>query len=163
MPITAERLKEGGQARRARMAAHLVHIDLHGNVTRQFLTTDAARWQNIAVDMPDDLDRVGLLRILRDRTHQSLSESGGRPLLMRWIMTDSDECSDTQSDLLAARLREGGLAEEILQSLRHEFGMSDPPVWHFEIDVEPPTVLPSGWYEEDTVLGDLAMCAKVSI
>ena len=53
------------------------------------------------------------------------------------------------------RLREGGLAEELLGSLRQEFKSHVPGIWHAELEVEPPTILPPGWYEEDTVLGDL--------
>ena len=39
--------------------------------------------------------------------------------------------------------------------MRNEFGMEVPGIWSLSLEAEPPTILPSGWYEEDTVLGDL--------
>jgi hypothetical protein len=68
---------------------------------------------------------------------------------------DGDQLSDTRSDLLAARLRQGPLAGDILRALRQEFGAEVPGVWSATLEAAPPEVLPSGWYEEDTVLGDL--------
>jgi len=133
----------------------LVEIDERGHVHRQTIATDVVRWHTIPVEMPDQIDVGGLLRLLRDRTNQLLEAGAGRQLFVRWILTDEDELTDTQSDLLAARLREGGLAEELLDSLRQEFKTHSPGIWHLAIEVEPPTVLPAGWYEEDTVLGDL--------
>ena len=105
--------------------------------------------------MPNHLDQQGLLRLLRDQARELSRAASGRQLMVRWKLTDGDQLADTHSDLLAARLREGGLANEVLLALRREFGAECPGLWSVSLEVEPPEVLPSGWYEEDTVLGDL--------
>lgn len=133
----------------------LVDVDRRGRTVRQTMTTDVLRWYTELVDLPDHIDQHGLLRLLRDQCHRLAEDAAGRQVMVRWMLTDSDQLTDTRSDLLAARLRQGGLARDLLSSLRAEFGAEVPGVWPVEIDAEPPAVLPSGWYEEDTVLGDL--------
>jgi hypothetical protein len=133
----------------------VVAVDSRDRTHRQTMTTDVARWHVEALDLPDMIDQHGLLRMLRDHCHRFIENAAGRQVLVRWMLTDSDQLTDTRSDLLAARLRQGGLACDLLASLRAEFGQQVPGVWPVEIEAEPPTVLPSGWYEEDTVLGDL--------
>jgi hypothetical protein len=133
----------------------LVEIAPGGKVSRQSVTTDVVRWENVEIELPDQIDPPGLLRILRERTHHLLETTGNRQLLVRWCVIDSDETTDTRSDQLVARLREGGLADQMLESLRHEFASATPGVWHLEFDIAPASVHPAGWYEEDTVLGDL--------
>ena len=44
---------------------------------------------------------------------------------------------------------------QLLNSLRAEFGMGTPSVWSVQLTAEPSSRLPTGWYEEDTILGDL--------
>jgi hypothetical protein len=39
--------------------------------------------------------------------------------------------------------------------LHDRYGREVPGVWVTEVTAEPPALLPSGWYEEDTVLGEL--------
>ncbi len=133
----------------------VVNVDKRGRTVRQTMTTDVVRWHTEAFDLPDQVDQHGLLRLLRDHCHQLNESSAGRQVLLRWNLTDSDQLTDTRSDLLAARVRQGGLARDLLASLRGEFGTQIPGIWPVDIDADPPTVLPSGWYEEDTVLGDL--------
>ncbi len=133
----------------------LVEIDSRGRLTRTTVPTDVVRWCNVEIELPNSADRSSVLRMLSRRTHQLMESLGQHQLLIRWILTDGDELEDTRSDMFAARLREGGLADDLLNSLRTEFGTVSSSVWHVEIDVRPPTVFPSGWYEENTILGDL--------
>ncbi len=133
----------------------LVEIDDRGRVERRSIACDVVRWNQVEIELPDSIDQAGLFAMLRDKSHQALEAADGRQVILRWRVTDANESSDTRSDVLMARLREGELSEEILQALRHEFGDVVPGVWHESIDVEPPARLPAGWYEEDTILGDL--------
>ncbi len=75
--------------------------------------------------------------------------------MVSWLLTDGDQLADTRSDLSIARLRQGNIGGEILAALRREFGADVPGIWPVSLEAEPPAVLPAGWYEEDTVLGDL--------
>lgn len=122
---------------------------------RQTIATDVVRWHHQILELSDHLDQQGLLRMLREHARQLADTAAGRQLLVRWTVTDGDQLADTRSDILAARLREGGLANELLTTLRREFGAESPGVWSVSLEAEPPEILPSGWYEEDTVLGDL--------
>jgi DNA repair exonuclease SbcCD nuclease subunit len=133
----------------------VVAVDGRGRTHRQTMTTDVVRWHTEVFELPDQIDQHGLLRMMRDHCHRQSEQAAGRQVLLRWRLTDSDQLTDTRSDLLAARVRQGGLARDLLTSLRAEFGEQIPGVWPVDIEAEPPTVLPSGWYEEDTVLGDL--------
>ena len=108
------------------------------------------------------MDTAMLTRVMRDRVQQLTESVGDQQLLIRWVIADADELTDSQSDILIGRLREGGLADELLQLLRSEFGTQSPGAWSTEMDVLSPTVLPSGWYEEETILGDLLRVVKLA-
>ena len=133
----------------------LVEIDRRGRLHKRNISLDAARWCNVQVEVGDDMNCAGLVRLLRDRTHQLIETSPDQQVLIRWMLSDSDELNDSQGDILLGQLREGGLADELLDSLRKEFGMKVPGAWSVEFDVQPPDSLPAGWYDEDTILGDL--------
>ena len=134
----------------------LVSVDGSGRIHRQLIPVDAVRWQNEILELPDTMTEDQLLRLLRDQCRAvAIQSEADQVTIVSWLLTDSDQLTDTHSDLLAARLRSGGLDEDILRSLREEFGSQQPCVWAASIEAEPPSVLPAGWYEEDTVLGDL--------
>jgi DNA repair exonuclease SbcCD nuclease subunit len=133
----------------------IVDVDHRGVTQRHTVTTDVVRWHKEQIDLPDHIDSQGLLRLIRDRAHALAETVAGRQALVTWVLTDGDQTTDTRSDLLAARLRQGSLTGELLQALRNEFGREVPGIWSLSLETEPPTILPSGWYEEDTVLGDL--------
>ena len=43
----------------------------------------------------------------------------------------------------------------MLNRLREQFGTKKLGVWTVSLSAEPPDALPVGWYEDETVLGDL--------
>jgi hypothetical protein len=118
------------------------------------------RWHEEQIELPEHIDSQGLLRLMRDRSHAIAETMAGRQVLVKWVLTDGDQMSDSASDVLAARLRQSNLSGELLQSMRNEFGMDVPGLWSISLAAEAPAVLPSGWYEEDTVLGDLLRCVQ---
>ncbi len=133
----------------------LVDVDEAGIVSRQVIPTDVVRWHNERLELPDHMDRQSLLRHLRDRTRQLGHTHANKLLIVSWHVTDSDQLADTRSDRLAAQLRQSDLSQEILGNLRNEFGMSVPGIWTESLSADTPIIYPAGWYEEDTVLGDL--------
>lgn len=133
----------------------LVDVDHRGTTHRHFVATDVVRWVVESVELPKQADANGLLRMLRERARKLLDQSEGQQVLVRWHVVDGDQTTDTPSDLLTARLRQGELAGEMLQVLRDEFNASVPGVWSISLEAVAPELLPAGWYEEDTVLGDL--------
>ena len=101
------------------------------------------------------MDQAGLLQLLRQRARAVGEQSAGRPTLVHWSLTDGDQAKDTSSDQLAARLRQGGADAQLLNASSREFGTGTPSVWSIQLTAEPASRFPSGWYEEDTILGDL--------
>jgi hypothetical protein len=133
----------------------LVDVDEAGIVSRQVISTDVVRWHNERLELPDHMDQQSLLRHMRDRTRQLGHTHADKLLMISWRVADSDQLTDTRSDQLAAQLRQSDLSQDVLATLRNEFGMSVPGVWTESLSADTPIVYPAGWYEEDTVLGDL--------
>ena len=133
----------------------IVELDSRGRCETRFVATDVLRWAQETLELSPDVDQGGLLQLLRQRARAVLEQSAGRPTLVQWYLADGDQTHDTHSDQLAARLRQGGADVQLLNSLRAEFGMGTPSVWSLQLTAEPPSRLPRGWYEEDTILGDL--------
>jgi DNA repair exonuclease SbcCD nuclease subunit len=133
----------------------VVTVDHDGKAEERYISTDVVRWVRELIELPDEIDLGGLLRLMRERALRVVEQAAARQHLVEWIISDGDQTTDTPSDVLVARLRQGGCDAEILNALRAEFGAGTPGVWSLGLTVEPPSVLPSGWYEEDTVLGDL--------
>ena len=133
----------------------LIDVDVDGIVTRQTIPTDVVRWQTERLELPDHMDGQGLLRQLRDRLRQLSQTHSDKLMMVSWQIIDSDQLTDTRSDLLAAQLRQSDLPQEIIGTLRSEYGMTVPGVWTESLSADTPSVYPAGWYEEDTVLGDL--------
>ena len=133
----------------------LVDVDEAGLVSRQMIPTDVVRWHTERIELPDHMDRQGLLRLLRDRARQLGQTHSDKLLIVSWHIVDSDQLTDTRSDYLAAQLRQSDLPEEIVRTLRSESGTLVPGVWTESLSADTPSVYPGGWYEEDTVLGDL--------
>jgi hypothetical protein len=133
----------------------LVDVDDAGIVSRQVIPTDVVRWHSERLELPDHMDKPSLLRYLRDRTRQLGHAHADKLLIVSWRVADSDQLTDTRSDQLAAQLRQSDLSQEFLATLRTEFGMCVPGVWTESLSADTPVVYPAGWYEEDTVLGDL--------
>lgn len=132
-----------------------VTFDHSGQVDSQLVPTDVVRWHSARVELaPDTADRE-LYRFLCGETERLLDENPGVQMLARWSVADGDQLTDTQSDQLAARLRQDKLARKLVHKLQRKYGQEVPGVWTVEVEAEPPDILPRGWYEEDTVLGDL--------
>jgi hypothetical protein len=55
---------------------------------------------------------------------------------------------------LVNRLRPGGLADELLDDLRRQFGERSPTAWSVSIQCDSPLSVPAEWYDQETCLGD---------
>ncbi|HEY6564716.1 MAG TPA: hypothetical protein VIY86_09490, partial [Pirellulaceae bacterium] len=133
----------------------LVSVDSRGRFESQFCPLDVVRFEQRRFILPAEQDAVGIARALREQTQRLAEQASGRQILVEWTLVDGDQSEDTRSDVVAAGLRQGGLGGEWMRSLNAEFGATIPGVWTLSITAEPPSRLPVGWYEEDTILGDL--------
>lgn len=124
---------------------HLVHVDPEHKIRVQFMPTDSLRWHVEHVQFSSEVARHVLQDTLRDRMKKVVAEAGDRTTLV----------SINIEGLARSRgVRYEHLEAELTAFLRHEFGYGTPPVWVAEVNVQPPSKLPSVWYEEDTLLGD---------
>ncbi len=136
----------------------IVEVDSHGEFHRRFVETDVARWVTVTQELPGGTDQAGLLRVLRERAAQL--NSGSRPLLVSWQLSDGDLQRNGSNDGLARHIRQGGGDVELLAALRGEFGGGKPPVWSNSLRVKRPVDLRLNCQEEETVLSDLLQCVQ---
>lgn len=124
----------------------VVQVDAGGQPQPAFEATDVIRWFNPRIGVEENATRDDLEKSLRERVKTLREEAKGTGLLVNWIITGDGP--------LARELRRGGLAQELTQWLRAEFGQESPAVWTNSILAEPPARFPAARYEEATILGD---------
>lgn len=125
----------------------LVQIDEQGAVKTSSLATDVLRFVNERVAIDSGASRDDLESLLRERLTSLRDASPDRPLLISWTVNGTGP--------LAAALRRGQLAAELLGRLRADFGCAPPaPAWSVSLESELPDDLPIEWYEQQTILGE---------
>lgn len=139
----------------------LVSVDHEGKTRTQLLVTDSVRWheERLAIEgsaKPDDLHQQ-----LSARMRTLASEAGDRTSLVSWTIEALGPLPE--SARLGWLSRRSAQAAELLAWLRDEFGKSVPPIWTASLEIAPPAALPTGWYEEDTILGDFLRAVQVHL
>ncbi len=130
----------------------VVEVDQDGKTHRRKIATDIVRWHRQQLELTDAMTRTELEDVLCDHTRQLSESASGRQIFLSWSIIQG---ASAPAWRLAAQLRQGGVADELTDTLRRRFGMTKPGVWTVGLDVVPPERLPRAWYEEDTILGDL--------
>lgn len=133
----------------------LVHVDENGQTRCQLVPTDVVRWHEENITLTEGITQKNLEDVLRDRSHHLRETAAGRQLLVSWSISEAESMTHDRRNPLSARLRQGAWVDEMTMRLRQEFGEETPGVWTVQIQAIPPERLPSSWYEEDTILGDL--------
>lgn len=123
----------------------LVQIDEHGQVKTSLLTTDVLRWQTETVEITANLSVEDFTRRLRDRAQQILNAGSGAMQLISWRVNGAGT--------LVSKLRHGTLAGEVVRDLRSQFSQRQPAAWTVDLQVEPNTIWPESWYEQESLLG----------
>jgi hypothetical protein len=125
----------------------LVQLDEQGAVKMTSLATDVLRFVNERLPLEPGASRDDLEALLRERTSSLCESSPDRPLLISWTVTGSGP--------VAAALRRGQLAAELLARLRADYGCASPaPAWSVSLASDLPDDLPVEWYEQQTILGE---------
>ena len=75
-----------------------------------------------------------------------VSDNSDQSLLVDWNFTTTGDFNP------ALRRREN--VEQLLDWLRDEFGRGETGLWSTQVRIDPPSTLPTSWYEEDTILGE---------
>lgn len=124
----------------------LCRVDSTGKLRIQNVETDAVRWcpQKVAISESVNLDE--LKNVLGERALKIAADTNDMTVLINWHLVTSGEFNP------ATHNREW--SAELLEWLRDEFGRSDRGIWSVQLKIDPPSSLPAGWYEEDTILGE---------
>ena len=61
---------------------------------------------------------------------------------------------------LLTGIRRGPLAEELLQTLRREFGFGPPALWSLTLEADAKIEVPQTWLEEETIRGDFLQAIR---
>jgi hypothetical protein len=124
----------------------LVQVDPQRRVRTTLVSTDVVRWHNerIAIDEKDT--RHDLESRLHGRIQDLIQAAPGIDLLIAWNVAGHGR--------LMNDLRRAGLADEILELLRRQYGYGPATAWSASIAVEPAVVVPAEWFEHESIRGD---------
>jgi hypothetical protein len=125
----------------------IVQVDESGRAKTRFVATDSVRWIEEAIEITATTRAEQLEERMEERLEKLLAKHRGVELLVLWRVRGSGP--------LVHRLRPGGLADEILDRLRRQFGQRSPCAWSVSLVSESPLSVPPEWYDQETVLGDL--------
>jgi len=130
----------------------LVQVDGTGQLRTTLVPTDVLRWCHERVSIDQRSSRESLEGTLRQRMRDLEEAAPGSALLVTWTVSGHGP--------LLAHLRSGKLSAELLEWLRSEYGGASPPRWSVSLEGEPTAVLPSAWYDEDSIRGDFLRAVR---
>ncbi len=124
----------------------LVSVDEQQQARTTLVPTDRFRWHEERIEVRETTTRAELESRLRERLQARVEAEPAVDLLVCWTIAGPGP--------LAAAVRQGGLAAELLAMLRNESQAARLPAWSVSLAAEPLAVLPPEWYEQETILGD---------
>ena len=124
----------------------LVQVDEQRQTRTSLIPTDAARWLSERLSIDEGATAEDLEARLRERLHTLMEALPTTALLISWTVAGRGP--------LLGSLRRGGLAGELLDRLRSDYGYRRPAAWSVSIEVELSDTLPPEWYEQETIRGD---------
>ncbi len=128
----------------------IVDVDADRTTRIHSIECDTFRYCHVEIDAAEITAVGSLQNLLGERIVRLQHESGGRHLLIGW------DISISSGDALHSI----GDAEELLQSIRREYGHGSPAAWTTRLSVRPPRKYPKAWHDEDTILGDFLRAAQ---
>jgi DNA repair exonuclease SbcCD nuclease subunit len=124
----------------------LVHISDEQTVRTQFIATDMVRWHDEQLSVEAGQSRGDVKRRMAERMKLLVSEAGQRPLIVQWTLHDCQH--------LGTPYHKRQWCGELLDWLRSEFGREEPPAWSLGVSLDDASMMPRGWEDEDSMLGD---------
>jgi DNA repair protein SbcD/Mre11 len=130
----------------------LVHVDEAQQIRTRLLATDVVRWHEERVRIDGNAGRGDLQRQLESRAQALIKANPHHALLVRWKIHAPAR--------LAAQLRRGKLAAELLAQLRSEFSSHRPGLWSRSLEADVPAAAPDSWYAEETIRGEFLRAVR---
>ena len=124
----------------------LVHISDEQTVRTQLIATDMIRWHDEQITVEPSQTRGDVKRRIAERMKLLVSEAGKRPLLVQWTIHGGQH--------LGTPYHKRQWCGELLDWLRSEFGREEPPAWTLAVHLDDASIMPRGWEDEDSMLGD---------
>jgi hypothetical protein len=124
----------------------LVHISDERTVRTKFVATDLVRWHDEHLTIDSEETRNDVKRRTAERMKLLVSQSGQRPLLVQWTLHGGER--------LGTPYQKRQWCGELLDWLRSEFGREETPAWTLGVCMDHASMLPRGWEDEDSMLGD---------
>jgi hypothetical protein len=132
----------------------LVAVDQHQQIRTSRILTDVVRWHHERITVNESADWRQLEEMLHRRIATLIQSSPGQNLLIHWSVA-----GDVR---LTHKLRDGGLAARLLQSLQADYGHGLPSAWSVGLDIVADGSYPHHWYEQDGHLGELLRVVRRS-
>ena len=124
----------------------LVHISDERTVRTQFVATDLVRWHDEQLSIEKEESRSDVKRRLAERMKLLVSQAQSRPLIVQWTLHGGER--------LGTPYERRQWCGDLLDWLRSEFAREETPAWTASIGVDDASMLPRGWEDEDSMLGD---------
>ncbi len=126
--------------------ATLVEVNAQKQARLSPLSCDAVRWllERVAVD--EATTRQDLEARLHGRMQTLREANPAVSLMVSWIVAGNGP--------LVGQIRRTRLAVDLLEGLRSVHAGTTPLAWSVSLAAEAAGVLPSAWYEQDSILGD---------
>jgi DNA repair exonuclease SbcCD nuclease subunit len=122
----------------------VVDVDAEETTRMHNIECDTIRYCNVQIDAAEIAAVGSIQNLIGERIGRLHHESGGRHLIIGWdISLSSSETLQTFGD-----------AQDLLQWARREYGHGAPSAWTASLTIRPPREYPSGWQDEETILGD---------
>jgi len=127
--------------------ATLVEVQWGDDPVLTFFPTAPLRWINDQITLGPTDNAEKLVDELRSRIKNHRAAQTDYDLMINWFV-------DLPPGPLAANLRRGSLAPEILTELRALYGKEEKLTWSVSLTPLLPDSLPPTYYEQQTILGD---------
>ncbi|PQO25529.1 hypothetical protein C5Y96_24645 [Blastopirellula marina] len=124
----------------------LVEVDEEGDIAMEAIPTDVCRWQSEIIELENCKKVSDLTQIIKNRLNTLNTTKGNRQLMIDWRVMVANEAT---RDLLKEETW-----QEITDELNKQFGEEPMGSWTYELTVETASVIPEGWYQEQSICGD---------
>ncbi len=130
----------------------VLRAEQDGTTHAHFVTTDVMRWVTEQITIDESMDRSALEETMHERILMLREASPQLDLLISWTIAGTGP--------LMCQLRGDHVASQLIAALREKHGTSAPVAWSLSLSAEPNAVLPSEWYDQETILGDFLRFAR---
>ena len=130
----------------------LVDVDERKTIRMTQVATNLFRWHSERIAIQDSSSREDLETAFRERLNSLAQAHVGTDLMISWTVEGTGP--------LVTGIRRGPLAEQLLQTLRREFGFGPPALWSLTLEADAKIEVPQTWLEEETIRGDFLQAIR---